>query len=527
MVVKNSFQIIFVVLASLVVAACSSGEENVLANFAPTATAVTIIDNNGGDAVVGDTLTGSYSYEDTEDNAEGASTYRWFRNGTPIGGATAVSYTLVAADSGASITFEITPIANLGTTTGDAVISSAIVVLSNNSAPSASGVTITDINGGSILVGDNVIGNYSYADLEDDPEGTSTFRWLRNGVAITGATSQQYTLVAADSAASITFEVTPVATTGTTTGSAVTSFAIAVLNFPPVASGVRIIDTNGGDAVLNDNLTGNYVYSDVDGDAEGATALRWLRNGVPISGATTTSYTVVAADIGQAITFEVTPVAVAGTRIGTTVTSGVTTVINSAPAAIGVSITDTNGGAALVGDSLRGNYTYVDLEGDSEGTSTFRWLRNGSPIPGATALSYNLVAADSGRSIRFEVTPVALTGIGTGSAVRSSGVTVANSPPTVSGVFITDDNGGSAVVGDLLIGNYNFNDADGDGDASTFRWLRNNSPIPNATASTYNLVAADIGQPITFEITPVDTAGTTGTVVTSGVISGTNSAPTA
>ena len=47
-----------------------------------------------------------------------------------------------------------------------------------------------------------------------------TFTWLRGGTAITGATNTSYTLVAADSGQSITFEVTPVAVTGTITGSA-------------------------------------------------------------------------------------------------------------------------------------------------------------------------------------------------------------------------------------------------------------------------------------------------------------------
>ena len=56
--------------------------------------------------------------------------------------------------------------------------------------------------------------------------------------------------------------------------------------------------------------------------------------------------------------------------------------------------TDDNGGSALVGDSLTGNYTYGDVDGDAEGTTTFRWLRGGVAIAGATASSYTLVTAD-------------------------------------------------------------------------------------------------------------------------------------
>ena len=166
---------------------------------------------------------------------------------------------------------------------------------------------------------------------------------------------------------------------------------------------------------------------------------------------------------------------------GNAVTSGVVSGTNSAPTASAVSITDTNGGSAVVGDSLTGNYTYADIDGDLEGTSTFKWLRAGSPIPGATNTTYTLVAADSGLSITFEVTPVAQTGTASVIAFTSSGITVANSAPGASSVSITDNNGGSAVVGDSLTGSYSYTDIDNDWKGtSTFRWLRGGTPIPGA-----------------------------------------------
>jgi hypothetical protein len=497
-------------------------------NSAPTASAVNITDNNGGDALVGDTLTGSYSYSDVDNDLEGTSTFRWLRNGTAIPGATATTYILVAADSGATITFEVTPVAVSGVLTGNAVTSGGITV--TNSAPLATAVSITDNNGGDALVGDSLSGSYSYSDIDNDTEGASTYRWLRDGAAIPGATAQNYTLVTADSGASISFEVTPVAVSGTTPGAAVSSSTITVANSAPTATSVGISDDNGGVALVGDSLTGNYTFNDVDGDAEGSSTYAWLRNGSPIATATTTSYTLVAADSGTVITFEVTPVAAGGTTTGTTVTSAGITIANSAPTATAVNITDDNGNDPLVGDSLTGNYTYSDADNDTEGTSTFRWLRNNAPIAGATSTTYTLVAADSGATITFEVTPVALTGEITGNAVTSSGLTVVNSAPIATAVVITDDDGGAALIGDSLTGSYNYSDADGDAEgATTVRWLRNGTAISGATASTYTLVSADAGQTITFEVTPVAATGNqTGTaVVSSGVTVSTNVAPTA
>jgi hypothetical protein len=153
------------------------------------------------------------------------------------------------------------------------------------------------------VVGDSLSGSYTYADVDNDAEGISTFRWLRDGSPITGATGESYTLVAADSGASISFEVTPVAVTGTTTGAAVVSTGISVVNSAPVASAVSITDDNGGSVVVGDSLSGSYTYTDIDNDAEGATTFRWLRDGMAITGATGTNYTLVAADSGTNITF--------------------------------------------------------------------------------------------------------------------------------------------------------------------------------------------------------------------------------
>jgi len=97
---------------------------------------------------------------------------------------------------------------------------------------------------------------------------------------------------------------------------------------------------------------------------------------------------------------------------------------NLAPSASNVSISDDNAGSAVVGDSLTGSYTFTDVNGDLEGVSTYRWLRNGVAISGANTTSYTLVAADGGQSITFEVTPVAATGVLSGVAVVSSGLAV-------------------------------------------------------------------------------------------------------
>ena len=305
-----------------------------------------------------------------------------------------------------------------------------------NVPPTASGVSIL----GTPQVGEVLTGSYIYADTDADLEGASTFRWLRDGTPIADATALTYALVAADEGALISFEVTPVAQTGTLPGLPATSDAVGPVIGPdalPTASNVLI----SGTAEVGQVLTASYDYADAENDPEGASTFRWLHTDgevdTPIDGATALTYTLVAADEGALIKFEVTPVAQSGISPGLAASAVVGPVEpppvipspGSAPTASNVLIA----GTSQVGRVLTGSYTYADAEGDLQGASTFRWLRNNVAIAGATARSYALVAADEGTLIRFKITPVAQSGTSPGLAVTSAEVgpiTPAPDPPT-------------------------------------------------------------------------------------------------
>ncbi len=131
----NTFRFSLVLLGFITLVACGGIEEAALPiNEAPTASSVSITYGHSGNAVLGDTLTGSYVYADAENDVEGVSIHRWFRDGTIMSGATTLTYSLTAVDIAQSITFEVTPVAATGTVTGSTVSSSGITA---NSAPVA------------------------------------------------------------------------------------------------------------------------------------------------------------------------------------------------------------------------------------------------------------------------------------------------------------------------------------------------------------------------------------------------------
>jgi len=136
---------------------------------------------------------------------------------------------------------------------------------------------------------------------------------------------------------------------------------------------------------------------------------------------------------------------------------------NAAPTATDVTIDDVNGGNTAVGNLLKGHYTYGDAENDTEGESTFRWLADGDAIAGATTDSYVPVASDTGKTITFEVTPVAITGVTPGVPASSGGlVIVANSAPFfTSGIVIS-------VAENIAVTGYTATAKDLDGDTVTF-----------------------------------------------------------
>ena len=101
--------------------------DGVVPNEAPQANAVAI----AGSLVVGESLSGTYSYTDAEDDSEAATTLQWYRaesasglNEAPVSGATQAQYTLLAGDEGYYFKLGVTPRALSGTAVGPESFSS-------------------------------------------------------------------------------------------------------------------------------------------------------------------------------------------------------------------------------------------------------------------------------------------------------------------------------------------------------------------------------------------------------------------
>ncbi|WP_139491697.1 immunoglobulin-like domain-containing protein [Brevibacillus dissolubilis] len=144
------------------------------ANTAPYATNVSI----SGTAEVGQTLTGTYSFVDAEADAEGQSSYVWYRKDgattTPIDGATGKTYTVSSDDAGKSLIFEVTPKASTGTAVGQAVKSAELAIPAGNPGDPASHTGVVTFDKAQYGLTDTATVTVTDLDLNLDPAAADT-----------------------------------------------------------------------------------------------------------------------------------------------------------------------------------------------------------------------------------------------------------------------------------------------------------------------------------------------------------------
>ncbi|MEK6749261.1 MAG: hypothetical protein AABY83_08655 [Pseudomonadota bacterium] len=532
MIAKNRAKIAFFSL-SLVLTACGTALRDSATNYPPEAKSVNVaLADGSAHAYVGSLLIGDYKYSDAENDTEGATQLQWLRDGQAIENATENRYTVVAADSGTALRFQVTPVDNKSEIPSTPVASEGIVV--ENSAPEANDIRLTssEISPNNAFVGSVLTVGYTYSDRDNDEAAAATLRWWRAGTLIDGATEPSYTVTRADLDKAIYADVTPQAKRGALSGNTVTTPSISIINSAPHILALTIA-ADPAPAAVGSTLTASYIYLDTDLDAEAST-FQWSNGSNVID--TQRAYRVQPSDTGKPLTVTVTPVAKSGLSPGIAVTSATLLIGNSAPVAnaVGVRVNGATGTVkAFVGDTLRGVYSYSDLDLDKEGTTAFAWYRSGATVAVSTAVEYIVTRDDSGKTLTFEVTPIAQAGTTRGQAIQATAITIDNSAPQARNVTLIA-NATPAVVGSILTASYAYFDADGDiENGSVVRWLRSGAVITdttgaNYTTKDYTLVAADAGKAVTFEITPKAATGVlTGNVTLSSSISPNNSAPTA
>ena len=345
------------------------------------------------------------------------------------------------------------------------------------------------------------------------------FQWVTNDGStdadITGATDSSYTLVAADEGKTVKVRVSFTDRGGyaeslTSAATDTVSFAVQqqVANSP--ATGAPAIS---GTAQVGQALTADTsTIADDDGLDTATFSYQWVANDgtndTDISGATGSTYTLVAADEGKTVKVKVSFTDDAGH--GETLTSDATAAVDAAsnsPASGAPSIT----GAAQVGETLTADTsTIADADGLTNVSHSYQWVRNDgtadTDITGSTDSTYTLVDEDEGSTIRVRVSftddagnEETLTSAAT-ATVDAASNSPASGAPSISG---------TSQVGETLTADTSgIADADGlDSVSYSYQWLADDAAIQGATDSSYTLVDEDEGSTIRVRVSFTDDAG--------------------
>jgi hypothetical protein len=440
-------------------------------------------------------------------NADVRQRWQWYRNGVAITGATASTYKITTADLGLKLTVRITSdlagggyVPNVTTYT----TSPATVTVKKGDLQGANVAPVVSINPATntLLAMPGAVTGVSAAG-DTPPPATLTYQWLRNGVAITGATAISYKLTSADWGKNVNVRVT----------ASRSGYTTAVLPLStPVDYSIRP-DTGGTPPYVSGNnwrvgeQVGVYGLNFVtkDGALGSPTiAYQWTRGGVAIPGATSSNYGLVAADYNQIITVRLTVstpgyVTLVHSPVGVKAVKGVTVgtpVVEVVPAGAGVLKAQLEAGTLVPATPVP--------------TFTYQWYRDNladatpaAAITGATLATYKLTSADTGRAISVKVTmtrtnftvPVTAFARTTGVdyTIRSTGAL-----PTIDG---------TPAVGQMLSATPPvYFEADGTtpigtSPTLTYTWYRSGIAIPGATFAGYTLTASDLAKKITVKVT--------------------------
>ena len=278
--------------------------------------------------------------------------------------------------------------------------------------------------------------------------------------------------------------------------------------------------TIGGTARVGESLTASTSdIADADGLANASFTYQWLAADIDISGATSSSYTVVTADAGKVIKVTVSFTDDAGKD--ESVTSAATAAVTQPPLTASThDVPESHDGATAFTFELRfseepgGGFSATTLR-DQALTVSGGTITNVRQLETGKNLKWEITLQPSGNE---EVTVILLPTIdcadqgaicaGDGRALSVGRAILVLGPPNSAASGAPTING-TAQVGEILTASTSsIADADGVANATfTYQWLADDTDISGATASTYTLVAGDVGKAIKVKVSFTDDGG--------------------
>jgi hypothetical protein len=441
----------------------------------------------------GNTLECKYAYKDIDEDIEDGTEIKWYKD--DVYQSTYKNKTIVSAGSvkkGQVWFVTIKP--GDGSDFGELLKSASVTI--GNMPPIADDLRIKP---STPKIGDDLTGEYTYTDPDDDTEKGTNITWYKDGVPQELLKDQlKVPSSAISKGEKWHFTVQP--KDGVDYGALKTSADVSIDNTLPVASKLIISPSS---PLTTDDLTCKYEYADENGDKESGTEIKWFKNGeeqTQFLGQKTVSSN--ATKKGEKWRFTVKPKD--GTDFGELKTSSEAIIGNIPPVAKDIIITPSN---PKKGDSLECSYTYTDIDEDPEDGTEIKWYKDGieqsnpplSPfvkggIEASDFVKGGIEASDFVKGeldavlAKVGIAPSSLVkkgqvwfvtikprdGSDFGELVKSSLVTIGNMPPIADDLKIKPS---SPKIDDDLTCEYTYTDPDDDTEKGTnIMWYKNGVP---------------------------------------------------
>ena len=378
-------------------------------------------------------------------------TYQWKKNGVNIGGATASTYTIPSIVTADGATYTVTV---SGTCTPPVTSSGSVLTVRELPEILANPASQTVCEGAPVTFSVNV-------GVTTNP----TYQWLKNGSPISGATNPTYAIASVTTSDAGNYSVTVNGICGSpvTSGNAVLTVNTSpVITVQPVASQALC---EGVPASFSVTATGT------------ALTYQWKKNGVNIGGATASTFTIPGIVTADGATYTVT---ISGTCTPPVTSNGSVLTVRELPEILADPASQTVCAGAPVTFSVNVGVTT---------NPTYQWLKNGSPIGGATNPTYTIASVATGDAGNYSVT---VNGICGSPVTSGNAVLTVDTSPVITVQPIVSQSLCEGVPASFSVM--------ATGTALTYQWKKNGVSIGGATASTYTIPAIATADGATYTV---------------------------
>lgn len=409
----------------------------------------------------------------------GTLSYQWRKDGINISGATAATLALSNVQTTDAASYSVVVSNSVGAVTSAAAtltVNQVIAPVSISSHP----VALT-----------RTVGESAQFSVAASGGGTLSYQWRKNGVAISGATSASLSLTNVQTTDAASYSVAVANSVGSVTSNAATltvNVPLIIIGTQPVASTVN---------------EGAAVEFSVTASGTGTLTYQWYRNSVAISGATSSSFGILAAQLSDAGSYRV---QVSNGGVSAPVSSNsVTLAVNQVIAPVSIS----SHPVALT--RVVGQGAQFSVSAGGGGTLSYQWRKDGSAITGATASTLSIASVQTSDAASYSV--VVTNSVGS-VASTAAALTVQVPVITISSQPVARSvNEGDAVSFSVVA-------TSNGGSALSYQWYKNDVAISGATSASYSIASAQLTDAGSFRVqvgnggvsTPVSSGSVTLTV---------------